>query len=243
MTCRATMAARSSDTMPVQSSCPMFEVSRVDRSLVAIEPDRVVPAAGVDPEVALEALAQRLGLAPQAGGQGGVGERAFGKLGQPELRVIDVTLDLGRRDRQERDRPVGEQDAVERIAPALVAEALGGARPVLDVAVAVSIPGLVDPGERRQSVVAQRADQLLVAGPAPVLGQQDQPQGRRVGAAVVRAVRLETELGELAHPQLVQDLARLHVPEVIVPVGLERGQGDQRPLGRGPGRTPRSGRR
>ena len=43
-------------------------------------------------------------------------------------------------------------------------------------------------------------------------------------------MRLEPELGQLAHPQLVQDLARLHVPEVVALGGLEVGEGQERAL-------------
>src|SRR5690348_17691735 len=54
-----------------------------------------------------------------------------------------------------------------------------------------------------------------VPGPPPVLRQQDQPQRGRVGAAVVRVVRLLAATGELTAAHLVQDPARLLVPEVV----------------------------
>ncbi len=227
---------------PGPQELPDVRGQRVDRALVAVEPDRVVATPGVDPEVALEALAQGGGLEPKAGRERRVGERPVGKLRDSDLGVVDVALDLGRGDRQDGHRSVGEQDAVERVAPALVAEPLRRAGPVLDIAVAVAVAELVDPGQRGHRVVAERAHDLRVARPAPVLGQQDQPERRRVGAAVVRAVRLEPELGQLAHPQLVQDLARLHVPEVVALGGLEVGEGQERALAPAADRRPPSER-
>ena len=125
-------------------------------------------------------------------------------------------------------RAVGELDAVPRVPPALVAEALRRARRVLDVAVAVAVAVLVDPVERGERVVPAGAHERVVAGPAPVLGEQDQPQRRGVGGAVVRAVRLLAEQGQLAAAELVQDLARLLVPEVVDLRALERRQQEQR---------------
>src|SRR5439155_9093841 len=77
----------------------------------------------------------------------------------------------------------------------------------------------------------ERLDELLVACPPPVLGQQDQPQQGRVGGAVVRVVRLETEPGQLPAAYLVQDLAGFLVLEVVVLAALVRGEGEQRALG------------
>ena len=86
---------------------------------------------------------------------------------------------------------------------------------VLDVSVAVGVAAVLDPGQRRAGVGLQRADQLVVAGPAVVLVQQDQEQRRGVGGPEVRRVRALTARGELAESQLVQDLAGLLLVEVV----------------------------
>src|SRR5262249_34983803 len=49
----------------------------------------------------------------------------------------------------------------------------------------------------------------------PVFGEQDEPEWRRIGGAVVRAVGRLTQPRELAAADLVQDLPRLLVPEVV----------------------------
>ena len=63
----------------------------------------------------------------------------------------------------------------------MVAESLRRARRVLDVSVAVAVAVPVDPGERGEDVVPAGAHERVVAGEAPVLREQDQPQRRRVG--------------------------------------------------------------
>jgi hypothetical protein len=81
----------------------------------------------------------------------------------------------------------------------------------------------------------QLADQLVVAGPAVVLVQQDEEQRRGVGAPEVRRVRPLAARGQLAEAQLVQDLAGLLLVEVVAHRGLAAGEHAQRG-GRQPGR-------
>lgn len=67
----------------------------------------------------------------------------------------------------------------------LVAEPLARPRLILDVAVAVTIAVPVDPGERSGDLVPSPQNERVLAGEAPVLGEEDQPKRRRVGCAVV----------------------------------------------------------
>ena len=110
------------DARPEQ--VPHVRGHRVDPALVAVEADDVVAAALVGPEVVVEARVQLLGLALEPLGELDVGAEPPRELGDAQLRVVDVALDLGGRDRQVRDRSVGELDAVPRVLPALVAEPL-----------------------------------------------------------------------------------------------------------------------
>ena len=208
-----TCALLGNDARPEQ--VPHVRGHGVDPALVGVEADDVVAAAVLGPEVVVEARVQLLGLALEPLGERDVGAEAPGELGDAQLRVVDVRLDLGGRDRQVRDRSVGELDAVPRVLPALVAEALARPRLVLDVAVAVTIAVLVDPGERSGDLVPSPQNERVLAGEAPVLREEDQPERRRVGGAVVGAVRLLAQLRQLAAADLVQDLAGLLVAEVV----------------------------
>jgi hypothetical protein len=86
---------------------------------------------------------------------------------------------------------------------------------VLDEAVAVAIAPLVDPAERGPSRWAEAVHELPVAGPVERLAEEDQPERRRVDAAVVRRVGQLPGPGRLADPQLVEDLARLGVAPLV----------------------------
>ena len=140
--------------------------------------------------------------------------------------VVDVALRLGERDRPLGRRAVVVQDGVERVAPALVAQPDARAALVLDEAVAVRVPGAVDPTERLIHGGGAHLEPIEVAGPDGKLGDQQQPQRRGIHGAVVRRVRHGARGGELAAPQLVHDLAGLLITEGVVdralPVTQER---------------------
>ena len=119
-------------------------------------------------------------------------------------------------------------DRVARVLPALVEQPGRRAPLVLDEAVAVAVAVRVDPLERGERVRPERADEVEVAGPAVRLVEEDQPQRRRVDRAVVRPVRELPGPGQLADAQLVEDLARLHVPVRIVLGRLPVGQDPER---------------
>ena len=209
------MRARSSGHDPRPQQVAQVRRERVDGLLVPVETDDVVAAALLRPEVAVEPVEQLLGLALESVGKRGVAHDPLGELGDAQLRVVDVSLDLGRGDRQERDAAVVELDPVPGVLPALVAQALGRARCVLDVPVPVAVAEAVDPFERGQDALPAVANELVVVGEAPVVRQQDEPQRRRVRGSVVRAVRLLAEDGQLALADLVQDPPRLLVAELV----------------------------
>ena len=77
-------------------------------------------------------------------------------------------------------------------------------------------------------------DQRAVAGGPPRRVQRHQIERRRVGGAVVRRVRDQLEMRQLAVAQLVQDLARLGVAVVVallrlvLPQHLQRARGEFR---------------
>jgi hypothetical protein len=74
--------------------------------------------------------------------------KPLGATRRQELGAVDVTLHLRERDRALRQMPVGVEDGVLRILPALVGETLLGGAVIFDEAVAVGIAGAVDPAER-----------------------------------------------------------------------------------------------
>jgi hypothetical protein len=109
---------------PRPQEMPHVRGHRVDPLLVTVEPDRVVAAARLRPEVAVESLEQISGLRSKTAGELRVAVQVLGELGDPELRVVDVPLDLRRRDGKVRNAPIGELHAVPRVLPALVPEPL-----------------------------------------------------------------------------------------------------------------------
>ena len=131
---------------------------------------------------------------------------------------------LAKGDRQLGGRPVGHEDRVTGVLPALVVVAVRRAGPVLLEAVTVDVPVAVDPLERPLDVGTDRGEFVGVAVPAPGERGDEHVERRRVVRPVIRGVRDEVERGELAVADLVLDLARLHVAVVVVRVGLERGE-------------------
>src|SRR5262249_40281268 len=114
------------------------------------ETDDVVPATLVRPEIPVDARPQLIGFALKSRRQCFVFEQFPGDLRDPALRVIDVTLNFHRHDRQKRDAAVAELDPVPRILPALVAQPLRRFGAIFDVSVTVTITVAVDPVERSE---------------------------------------------------------------------------------------------
>ena len=191
---------------------------RVDGPLLAVERERVVAAARVDPEGLVEPLHERVGLGVETLGERPVAPRQARQLGHPPLRVVDVALDLARRDRALRDAPVGEALRVARVLPRLVEEPARRPPLVLDEPVAVAVAPLVDPRERAQRRLVQLAREAEVLRPADHLREQDEPQRCRVDRAVVDG---EPALRRLAVPNLVADLPRLGVDLRVVDLRLQ----------------------
>ena len=99
---------------------------------------------------------------------------------------------------------------------------------VRDVAVAHEVGVLVDPVERGAGLVLEVADQLLVAGPALVLVEEDDVQRGRVDRAVIGRVRALLEGRHLAVSHLVQDPPRILVAEVVTTAALPVAEHPQR---------------
>src|SRR6266446_621879 len=195
---------------------------RVDGLLVTVQGERV-EAAVREPEVVVERLLQLLGLVLELGGERVVVPDLARQACAAAARVVGVALQLAGRARQLRERPVRELDRIPRVLPALILEpALGVATLVLDVAVTVAIAVFIDPRQRGTSVRLEPPHALAIAGEPLVLVQEDEEQHRPISAAVVRRVRALFERGELAEPQLVQNLPRLLVTEVVATRSLQR---------------------
>src|SRR3954452_574181 len=85
---------------PGPEEMPDVRGQRIDRAFVAVEPDDVEAAALLRPEVLVEARAEHGGLAFEALCESIVEREPARQLRDAELRVVDVSLDLGGRDRQ-----------------------------------------------------------------------------------------------------------------------------------------------
>src|SRR2546426_9538011 len=137
---------------------------RVDLPLIAVERERVA-AEPLDPEIAIEALAQGRRGALEPAGQLRVVPDITRQASHPDARVVGVSLDLAGRDRSLSHGAITEQDGIPRVFPALVDEALGRARLIFEVAVAVSVAVALDPFERPHRRRPQAADEIAVTGP------------------------------------------------------------------------------
>src|SRR5947199_1649291 len=220
-------AIRAGDTAP--QAMAGVGGDRPDGLLLWIERERVEPEV-LAPEFRLERRTEGARLGTQPGRALRLGER-IEDLRHAQPRVEDVALELAQRLRLPDLAAVGIDDRVDRVLPAHVLVALRGARPVLLEAVAVEVAGAVDPLEAAERRLPVLAKQRIVAQPLPRLVQDDQVERRGVGGAVVRRVRDQTEVGELAGAHLVRDLAGLGVARVVP---LRRLQ-----LGELPARAPR----
>src|SRR5215468_9103574 len=67
-------------------------------------------------------------------------------------------------------------------------------------------------------------DQLCITGPALVLVEQNEEQGRRVGGSEVRGVRTLLEGGHLAPADFVKDLSWLLIAKVVAAGALTIGE-------------------
>ncbi len=149
-------------------------------------------------------------------------------MGPGQVGGVHVPLHLGERDRRLGDPARGERDAVERVLPALVDQALVGGALILDEAVTVPVAARGDPVERPVGVGEQLVHGVGGEPPPGQLAEQHDEQRRGVRGAVVRAPAAQRQRGVPAGPGLVQDPARLLLGQRVVPLALEAGQGPQR---------------
>ena len=140
-----------------------------------------------------------------------------GEVGDPPLRVEDVALDLGERDRRSSRRaPFRSRIASPESFQPWLSRPAGRASLVLDEAVAVAVAVPVDPVERARARSARAGRRTPGRRSSRrSRAKQDQPERRRVDRAVVRRVRQLAGAGHLAGPQLVEDLAGLGVAPVV----------------------------
>ncbi len=201
-------------------------IGRADAAgpLVAVERERVVAAALGNPERLVESHGERRRLAVEPLREVVLPPRGARQLRETKLCVVNVALDLGRRDRRRGKAAVAEPLRVAGILPRVVLEPLR-APLVLHEAVAVAVAVLVDPGERPEGGLAKTSCDLCVTRPAPHLGEQDEVQRCRIDRAVVPG---EPLLRGPAGAQLVNDLPRLRVDPRVVDLRLEVGQGRER---------------
>ena len=206
------------DAAPEQ--VPVVRRERVDLAAVLVEREREVLAV-LDPEVAVEASLQIGRVGRQAIGERRVLPDLARQPRAAQLRVVGVALQLARRAREARELAVAERDRVPRVLPALVLEpGLLVSPPIPDVAGALEIRVLVDPGESRARLDLELAHERTVAGPALVLVEEHDVERRRVHRAVVRRVRPLLEGRHLAVAHLVEDPAGILVAEVVEPYAL-----------------------
>ena len=239
MRCAATALALDLSTIPLHRRWPLFEVS-----VSTCRPSSSRATAKYWPSSTQKSrLNRRFRSAASFSRRSANPTSCHTEPGQAraaDLGVIGIALELACGAGEPRQGAVAERDRVPRVLPALVLEAgLLVAALVGDVAVALEVGVLVDPGQRGAGLELQFADELGVPGPALVLIHQDDVQGRGVRTAVVRRVRALLEGGELAVAHLVEDAAGVLVPEVVEACPLAGTEGPQR----GGGQVGREGQR
>ncbi len=155
-----------------------------------------------------------------------------GQPGAAQLGVVGVALQLAGGPRKPGQAAVAVGDRVPGVLPALVLEAgLLVAALVGDVAVALQVGVVVDPGQGRPRLALERAHQLRVARPALVLVEEHDVERSGVGRAVVGRVRPLLEGGHLAVAHLVQDAPGVLVAEVVETRALPDAERHQRARG------------
>src|SRR5689334_17312947 len=134
---------------------------------------------------------------------------AIEQLGGSNLRVVDVPLDFDERDGRLRQSAVGKRNAITRVLPALVDQAARRGARVLDQTISVDVTVAIDPLKGATCVREELVHEIEVAGPAPRLVEEDEPQRCRVDCSVVGHVRDLAAAGELTAAKLVHDPAGL----------------------------------
>ena len=120
--------------------------------------------------------------------------------------------------------------AVVGIAPALIAQAAGTARAIVEQPVPVVVSVLGDPGQRVFDGVSQLVEQREVARPVGVFGEQAEEQRCRVDRAVVAGERRRVDRRHLSQAQLVDDLAGLFLVHRIDAAAEPAGEHPERLL-------------
>jgi hypothetical protein len=205
---------------------------RVHRPFVAVEGERVGPAARpLAPEGLVEAAGELGRLLLEPGRERFVRPYGPRQLRRPPFGVIDVALGLADGDRTAGEGPVVEDHRDGGVLPALILESALGSHLVLDEAVAVPVAVAIDPLQRAEGGPSQLRHELRVAGPAPELREQYEPQRCRVDRAVVDR---KPRVCSAAPADLVEDLPGLGVEAGVVGSrleGRERAQRIPRQLG------------
>src|SRR5262249_30351981 len=191
---------------------------RVDLALLGVQGERVVASALLAPEGLVELPLQLASFRVEPRREVAVAPDVAGELGDPPLRVIDVSLHLARGDGRLRDGAVVEALRVVRVLPRLDLEPVLRSSVELDEAVAVEVAVLVDPTQRGQRGLLEVPCERDVVGPAEDLRDEDEVQRGRVDGAVVAG---EPRLRGLALADLVRDLPRLRVDRRVVLLRLQ----------------------
>ena len=116
---------------------------------------------------------------------------------------------------------------------------VAGAGPVLDVAVLVGVAVRVAPRQGALGGGQELAPEHAIARPLHRLGEQHREERRRVHGAVVRTVGDLAQAGELAAPELVEDLPgrllgeRIHLRALVAREQAQGAAGDVRIPGEG----------
>ena len=144
--------------------------------------------------------------------------------GPGAVRRVHVALHLAQGDRRVGQAAVVAAHGVPRVLPALVGQPAGVRSEVLDVAIAVPVAEVLDPGERAVGVGQQPGQLLGRQPPAGQLAEQHDEQRRGVDRPVVGRATLQGERVRAVEAGLVHDPPRLLLRPGVDVLALEVGQ-------------------
>jgi hypothetical protein len=194
-----------------------------------VQRERVI-ALALHPEVALEPLAEPAPTFPPRRHSVAPIED-LGDVGGADERRVQIRLHLDERDRRAGQSAVRVHHGVEAVLPALVGEPPRGATHISKVIVVAEAPRSRHPLERALKDGPQLERQRAVVRPLQIFGEEDHEERRRIDGAVVRDEGDLPARRQLAPAQLMEDLARLLVSEVVDLPALVRGEEAERPAG------------
>src|SRR5271154_1159244 len=146
--------------------------------------------------------------------------QGFSDLGDAALGGVYIGLHLAESDGSFYQPAVVVEDRILRILPALLEQAGLRLSRILDEAIAIDIPEVIDPIKSCANVGPDAAQELYIRGASIVEGSEKDEERGRIHTAVVHPKGDLAQPCHLALARLMQDLSRLRIPFRVKAGGL-----------------------